>query len=285
MLAVFAILLFLLCMIFRYVYKMINWSRLCGKNDHKQRIEHCSELPQTLGEEQRAQENVLDHSRDEEKAALRTNLMDQQVNKDSSSYVNGREQAKPELQVDKVVTQQLTQEQMTPSGSSHKKTKSNAVAPYQVHEFTGYDMRRESGVTQMTHGGAQDADPNRTESLMPPMGKDSNFIRSSSGGENGDDNVLVDLKGNSSAGTSNEHVHETRGRGMQAATDQSKNILSETADRPLADVVVSAAFEERGTSNDSRAYKQRRNNDDTIVTDERRLTKENFNDTIDQQEG
>ena len=173
---------------------------------------------------------------------------------------------------------------MTP-GSSHKKTKNNAVAPYQVHEFTGVDMRRESGVTQLTHGGAQEVDHNRTESLMPPMGKDSNFIRSSSGGADGDDNVLVDLKGNSSAGTSNEHVNETRGR-VRAATDQSKNNpLSETADRPLADVVVSAAFEERGTSNDSRAYKQRKNNDDTIVTDERRLTKENFNDTIDQQEG
>ena len=145
-------------------------------------------------------------------------------------------------------------------------------------------MRRESGVTQLTHGGAQDVDHIRTDSLMPPLGKDSNFIRSASGGENDEDNVLVDLKGNSSAGTSNEHVNETRGRGAAAATDQSKNILSETADRPLADVVVSAAFEERGNSNDSRAHKQRKN-DDTIVTDERRLTKENFNDTIDQQEG
>ena len=174
---------------------------------------------------------------------------------------------------------------MTPSGSSHKKTKSNAVAPFQVHEFTGVEQRRESGVTQLTHGGIQGIDDNRTDVLMPPAGRDSNFIRSSSGGGDADDNVLVDLKGNSSAGTSNEHVNETRGRGVAAATDQSKNILSETADRPLADVVVSAAFEERGTSNDSRAYKQRKNNDDTIVTDERRLTKENFNDTIDQQEG
>ena len=105
---------------------------------------------------------------------------------------------------------------MTPSGSSsHKKTKSNAVAPYQVHEFTGYDMsdkRRESGITQLTHGGVQEVDPNRTESLMPPVGKDSHFIRSSSGGHDADDGALVDLKGNSSAGTSNEHIHETRGR-------------------------------------------------------------------------
>ena len=54
---------------------------------------------------------------------------------------------------------------------------------------------------------------------MPPAGKDSNFIRSSSGGGDADDNVLVDLKGNSSAGTSNEHVNETRGRGVVAATD------------------------------------------------------------------
>ena len=112
---------------------------------------------------------------------------------------------------------------MTPSGSSsHKKTKSNAVAPYQVHEFTGYDMsdkRRESGITQLTHGGVQEVDPNRTESLMPPIGKDSHFIRSSSGGHDADDGALVDLKGNSSAGTSNEHIHETRGRAVQAAAD------------------------------------------------------------------
>ena len=71
MFAVFAILFFLLCMIFRYVYKMINWSRICGRNDQKQRIEHCSELPQTLGEEQKPQENDLNHSHDEEKVALR----------------------------------------------------------------------------------------------------------------------------------------------------------------------------------------------------------------------
>lgn len=89
-----------------------------------------------------------------------------------------------------------------------------------MHEFNGYvDARRESGVTQLTHGGAHDVDGNRTESLMPPMGKDSNFIRSSSGGGEVDDNVLVDLKGNSSAGTSNEHVNDTRGRGVAAATD------------------------------------------------------------------
>ena len=61
--------------------------------------------------------------------------------------------------------------------------------------------------------------------------------------------------------------------------------MSETADRPLLDGVVSAAFDERRTSNGSRANKQqRRDGDDTIVTDERRLTKENFNDTIEQQE-
>ena len=84
MFAVFAILFFLLCMIFRYVYKMINWSKLCGRNDQKQRIEHCSELPQTLGEEQRPQDNELDHSRDDEKVALRKRDQGQNANTDNS---------------------------------------------------------------------------------------------------------------------------------------------------------------------------------------------------------
>ena len=76
---------------------------------------------------------------------------------------------------------------MTPNGnnSSHKKTKSNAVAPYlQVNnDFTGYDVGRDSGMTHMTHGGIQEGvhevDQNRTESalLMPPIGKDSHFTR------------------------------------------------------------------------------------------------------------
>lgn len=84
MFAIFAILFFLLCMILRYVCKMINWSSLCGKNDQKQRIEHCSELPQTLGEEQKPQDNELDHSHDDEKVALRRRDMDQNANNDSS---------------------------------------------------------------------------------------------------------------------------------------------------------------------------------------------------------
>ena len=113
---------------------------------------------------------------------------------------------------------------MTPSGSSsNKKTKSNAVAPYQINEFTGYDVGRESGMTHMTHGGPlegiqeQEVDQNRTESalLMPPMGKDNVLSGVTSGADDG----VLDLNRNSSAGTTNEHVNETRGRHALAVSD------------------------------------------------------------------
>ena len=229
-----------------------------------------------MDEEQQPIDNELDQSREDEKAHL-NKRESKEVKQDSSTSNGGANHGNSEFKVENVVVQQLSQERMTPnSGSSNKKTKGNAVAPYQMNE---------SGMTNLTHGGplenVQVVDQNRTESalLMPPMSKDV-----SPGQASGADDGVLDNR-NSSAGTTNEHFNETRGRHTHAASDQSKNLLSETADRPLLDGVVSAAFDERRTSNGSRANKQqRRDGDDTIVTDERRLTKENFNDTIEQQE-
>ena len=216
--AVFAILLFLLCMILRYVYKMINCSRMCSR-DQKQRIEHCSELPKTLDEENQPMDNELEQSREDEKAILnKREYKDHHGNKDSSTSNGGANHGNSEFKVDNVVVQQISQERMTPnSNSSAKKTKSNAVAPYQMNDL--YEVGRESGMTHMTHGGplegAQEVDQNRTESalLMPPIGKDV-----LSGVTSGADDGVLDNR-NSSAGTTNEHVNETRGRHALAVSD------------------------------------------------------------------
>ena len=216
--AVFAIILFLLCMILRYVYKMINCSRLCSR-DQKQRIEHCSELPKTLDEENQPMDNELEQSREDEKAILnKREYKDQHGNKDSSTSNGGANHGNSEFKVDNVVVQQISQERLTPnSNSSAKKTKSNAVAPYQMNDFM--DVGRESGMTHMTHGGplegAHEVDQNRTESalLMPPISKDV-----LSGVTSGADDGVLDNR-NSSAGTTNEHVNETRGRHALAVSD------------------------------------------------------------------
>ena len=88
-------------MIFRYVYKMINCSRLCSR-DQKQRIEHCSELPKTIDEEQQPMENELDQSREDEKAILNKRDKNDLQAKDSSTS-NGGAHGSSEFKVENVV--------------------------------------------------------------------------------------------------------------------------------------------------------------------------------------